>query len=386
MNKERILILTASYGEGHLQAARSLKVSFERQGIGQVHILDLMKEAHPLFNKITTTLYIKSMLVSQYGFDYYGWSYYITKDTKFHVGWRRYIHNLGQNKLKEVIEQMRPDAVVSTFPFGAVPEICSHLGIPAYTVVTDFTLHARWVHPKTDKYYVAAEEFKSQLMSSAVPPNRIQVSGIPIRKAFDETDPSENPFLRLMDKERKTILILAGSYGVLGHIDEMIDVLKKMNGCQVAIVCGRNQKLEQKLRMKYGLEPNVSIYGFVENVHQLMAVSSCIIAKAGGLTLSEALALQVPVFIYRPFAGQEKENAVFLSKEGAAYISQHVEELALQISRFLSEPDLAEVMKRHMRRLHKKFASDAIARDILHSRSERRLLDKSQQFITSPHH
>jgi processive 1,2-diacylglycerol beta-glucosyltransferase len=124
--------------------------------------------------------------------------------------------------------------------------------------------------------------------------------------------------------------------------------------------------------MKYGLEPNVSIYGFVENVHQLMAVSSCIIAKAGGLTLSEALALQVPVFIYRPFAGQEKENAVFLSKEGAAYISQHVEELALQISRFLSEPDLAEVMKRHMRRLHKKFASDAIARDILHSRSERR--------------
>jgi processive 1,2-diacylglycerol beta-glucosyltransferase len=189
-----------------------------------------------------------------------------------------------------------------------------------------------------------------------------------------------------MDKERKTILILAGSYGVLGHIDEMIDVLKKMNGCQVAIVCGRNQKLEQKLRMKYGLEPNVSIYGFVENVHQLMAVSSCIIAKAGGLTLSEALALQVPVFIYRPFAGQEKENAVFLSKEGAAYISQHVEELALQISRFLSEPDLAEVMKRHMRRLHKKFASDAIARDILHSRSERIQHDRSQQFITSPHH
>lgn len=366
VNNKRILILTASYGDGHLQAARTLKHSFERQGIEQVHILDLMEEAHPIINKVSTALYIKSMLISQYGFDYYGWSYYITKDTKFHVGWGRYIHNLGQNKLKEIISQILPNAVVSTFPYGAVPEICAHLGILNFTVVTDFTLHARWVHPKIDKYYVSADELKGQLLLSTVPPDRIQVSGIPIREAFEATNHYEkNPFLKVLDKKRKTILILAGSYGVLGHIDEMINSIKIIGGSQVAVVCGRNQKLEQKLKKKFEHDPFVFIFGFVEDIHQLMGVSSCIIAKAGGLTLSESLALQVPLFIYKPFAGQEKENAVFLSSKGVAFIFHHLEELACQIELFLSKPNDANEIKRKMIQLYKKEAADSIVQDIL---------------------
>lgn len=365
---ERILILTASYGDGHIQAARSLKLSFERHGVDQVHIMDLMKEAHPIINKITTTLYIKSMLSSRYGFDYYGWSYYVTKDANFNAGWGRYVNNLGQNKLKEIIDQLRPHALVSTFPFGAMPEVCVQIGIPSFTVVTDFSLHTRWIHPNINKYYVATEELKEQLRASTVSPHRIEVSGIPIRDDFEGPGSSDTSSMQGdLDRQRQTILIVAGAYGVLGSVDDMIDALKRINGSQLAVVCGRNGTLEQKLRLKYAHEPYVHIYGFVENIHQFMANSSCIVAKAGGLTLSEALALQVPLFIFKPFAGQEKENAAFLTRQGAAYVSHHIEELAFQIGQFLSEPnDIAE-MKRKMQLLHKKSAADFIIRDILKS-------------------
>lgn len=363
-----ILILTASYGDGHVQAARSLKLAFERQGIDQVHIMDLMKEAHPLINKITTTLYIKSMLTSQFGFDYYGWSYYITRNAQPDTGWGRYVNNLGRKKLKETIDQMRPRAIVSTFPFGAVPELCRQSGIPLFTVVTDYTLHARWIHQGVYKYYVATEELKERLMSKGFSQDRVTASGIPIRKAFDETEnlgAGQNPFLNRMDSQRKTILILAGSYGVLGNVDEMIHTLQRINRSQVAVVCGRNRKLEQKLRMKYEHEPHVHIYGFVENIHNLMAISSCIVTKAGGLTLSEALTLKVPIFIFKPFAGQEKENAAFLSGKGAALVSRNIGELVFQMERFLSEDAYGEHMRKQMALLQKKSAADFIVRDML---------------------
>ncbi|WP_248926161.1 MGDG synthase family glycosyltransferase [Paenibacillus hamazuiensis] len=368
----RILILTASYGDGHLQAARSLKAAFEQQETGLVHIMDLMKEAHPIINKITTTLYIKSMLTSQFGFDYYGWSYYLTRDSNPYAGWNRYFNAMGKKKLKQRVEQDRPDAIVCTFPFGAVPELCEQEGIPAFTVVTDFSLHSRWIHPKIDKYYVATEDLREELVSRGISRRNVMVSGIPIRKAFEQTtDREANSFADLFDKNRKTILILAGSYGVLGSIEDMIQALIRNTGCQLAVVCGRNQKLEGKLRLKYGHEPHVRIFGFVEQMQDLMAVSSCIVTKAGGLTLSEAIAMQVPVFIFKPFAGQEKENAAYLSGKGAARIARSTEELAGQIAQLLAEETTGAQMRRQMALLRKPSAAGLIVQDVLHYVKER---------------
>ncbi|MCZ8512233.1 glycosyltransferase [Paenibacillus filicis] len=364
----RILILTSSYGDGHLQAARSLKQAFHMQGTDEVLIMDLMKEAHPVLNKISTTIYITSMLTSQFGFDYYGWSYYMTRNTKTHLGLGRFFNNLGKKKLKEAVERVRPDAIISTFPYGAVPELCAQIGIPAYTVVTDFTLHSRWVHPNINKYYVATEDLKEELMSIGFAGPQIEVSGIPIRQAFDHAAPANtNKFRGVLSPERRTILILAGSYGVLGNVDEMIDSLQNVPDTQLVVVCGRNEKLERKLRSKFGGRPHCHIFGFVEDIHELMAASSCIVTKAGGLTLSEALSLKVPIFIYKPFAGQEKENANFLARKGAALISHQMEELSGQIRQLLADgAGYGELMQR-MSQLQRKSAAEYIIQDMLGS-------------------
>ncbi|WP_165452553.1 MGDG synthase family glycosyltransferase [Paenibacillus thalictri] len=361
----RVLILTACYGEGHLQAARSLKQSFHGHGVDDVEIMDLMKEAHPVIDKITATLYIKSMLTAQFGFDYYAWSYYMTKSAKPDAGFARFINNLGKKKLKEKLERDRPDAVICTFPFGAVPELCSRLGIAAYTIVTDFTMHSRWIQPKMDKYYVATEELMHQLVSNGFGREQIEVSGIPIRPVFEESALECNPYRSVFDPTRKLILILAGSYGVLGNVDEMIQQLQQIEDVQLAVVCGRNAKLLQKLNEKVAGTNHIHIFGFVEDIHHLMLLSSCIVTKAGGLTLSEALALEIPIFIYKPFAGQEKENALYLQNKHLAFVSDHTEALARQIEQFLSEEIYNTDMKRRIRQFKKVQSADYIISDIL---------------------
>jgi processive 1,2-diacylglycerol beta-glucosyltransferase len=361
----KIMILTASYGDGHIHASRALKQSFAKAGIDQVIIIDLMKEAHPILNKISRTLYLKSSITSQYGLDYYGWSYYMTRDTKPDVAWNRYFNILGKKKLKEIIEQERPDAVISTFPFGSAPLLCRRFGIPTFTVVTDFALHTRWLNRDINKYYVATEELKEQMVSNGVSRQRIQVSGIPVRKQFADHEEREAGKAALQwAGQPKTILILAGSYG-FKYIEEMIHNLQAVEDSQIVIVCGRNTKLEQKLRMKYTDQPHLYIFGFIDHIHEIMSISSCLVTKAGGITLSEALALKLPCFIFKPFAGQEKENAIFLSSKQVASVSNSPQELAFQIRHFFSEDIHSAEIKKRVDLIQKKTAADFIVKDLL---------------------
>ena len=65
-------------------------------------------------------------------------------------------------------------------------------------------------------------------------------------------------------------------------------------------------------------------YGFVHNVEVMMSASDCIISKPGGLTVSEALAKNLPMLLADPIPGHEERNVDFLVNNGmAALITRH---------------------------------------------------------------
>ncbi|MEW9700466.1 glycosyltransferase [Paenibacillus sp. SI8] len=364
----RILILTAGYGNGHVQASKALQEQFESQGIQQVTTLDLMKEGHPFLNTISISLYNKSAQISRMGLDYYGWSYYWTREAEHNALINRSFNNLGRKKLIQHIQNGQPDIIVSTFPFGSAPEVCSSFGIRNYTVLTDYALHSRWIHPKVDKYYVATEELKQQIMRKGFSPDRIEVSGIPIRRQFDELRSDRRLLLEMSMKPN--ILIIAGDDGISPYMDHMVYALSAIGDNRVTIVCGRNEKLKIRLDAQFSSAPDLQILGYVNHLHELMSQASCVITKAGGLTLTEAIAVCTPIFIFKPYAGQEKENAIFLSQRGVALISHHVEELAAQVQRLLANPMLAEEMRNCMLALNKKRAASTIVHSIVESFGE----------------
>ncbi|TVY09170.1 MGDG synthase family glycosyltransferase [Paenibacillus cremeus] len=369
-SKLSIMILTARFGEGHLQASRALMQSFLDQGIEDIWMIDLLEEAHPLLNNISKKMYITSTKAIKYGIDYYGWSYYMTRKYRQHNPWRRYFNYLGEKKLREMIEEKRPNAIINVFPFAAAPEIAHGSDILSFTVLTDYALHSRWVHPGTDKYYVATPELKAELLTKGFEQDQIEVTGIPIRPSFYHISNQDNPFKKVLHPDKKTVLIAGGAYGVLSEIEGMIQSLLSRTDCQMAIVCGRNERMASQLREDFAGDPNVHIFGFIDNMQELMALSSCIVTKAGGLTLTEALTLSLPVFIYKPFGGQEKENALFFEGKGIARISYSVEELEAQLLTFLSDGAKANAMQLRMAPLHQAHAADRIVKDILQTMTQ----------------
>ncbi|MGQ7885909.1 MGDG synthase family glycosyltransferase [Paenibacillus sp. WC2504] len=355
----RVLILTANYGNGHLQASKALLQQFNQQGVENVKIVNLMKEGHPWIHSITSTLISKSMKVSRLGIDYYGWSYYLTRETKETAIFQKSMTYLGQKKLREIIHQERPDVVVNTFPFGASPIVCSPMGIKNYTVLTDYALHASWLHPKVDRYYVATEDLKKQIIARGFSKDRIDVSGIPLREEFVNTR------IRARNQQKKIILIMATDSGVTSYIEEMMRTLFHLDNCQLVVVCGHNEKLKHRLEVEFAAYNGITIHGFVDNLHDWMAQASCMVTKAGGLTLTEAIALRVPVFIYKPNGGQEKENALYLSRRGVASISKKMEELSKSIQHFIHHPQKYEEIRDHMEELHRSHAAAHIVKDIM---------------------
>jgi processive 1,2-diacylglycerol beta-glucosyltransferase len=360
----KILVLTAGYGNGHLQASQALSEQFEKQGAKQVVTLDLMKEGHPLLNTITISLYNKSTQVARMGLDYYGWSYYLTREAEYDALINRSLNILGRKKLFQYIQQIRPDAVVNTFPFGATPEVCRTLGVSNFTVITDYALHSRWIHPEVDKYYVATEVLQQQLMSKGFTKNQIHVSGIPIRKQFDEMK-SDKQSVLVNNSKKKSILVMAGDYGISSYMEEMVLSLLAIGDNEITVICGRNEKVKHKLDALQSFHPNLNVLGYVSNIHEYMSNTTCIVTKAGGLTLTEAISMRIPIFIFKPYAGQERENAIFLSEQGVASISNHVDELAAQIKGLIDTPLLQSEIKSRMLSLKKTQAASVIAHDIM---------------------
>ncbi|SDC05968.1 processive 1,2-diacylglycerol beta-glucosyltransferase [Paenibacillus sp. UNCCL117] len=359
-----LLILTASYGDGHLQVSRVLKQKFEQYGFRSIRMIDLFEEAHPLLNKVTRFLYMNSGALSAYGLDYYGWSYYLTRDMKPDSLLARCLNVLGIQKLMKVILKEEPDMIISTFPFGGISEQLKRRGIsiPTFTIVTDFALHNRWLYSIPDQFFVATEHLRQKMIERGIPEHIITVSGIPIRDTFYMADPETEEHA----VAERAVLVMAGAYGVLRDLKKMIEQLLYLPGVHIHVVCGKNQKLKGELEAGFAQESRVRLYGFVEQIHELMKRSSCVITKAGGITLSEAIHVNVPIVVFKPFPGQEKENAGYLSEQGIVFIANNLTELIRYADALTSDHELRRTVKEKTCSLQAGYAAERIVSDVLH--------------------
>ncbi|NGZ77424.1 MGDG synthase family glycosyltransferase [Saccharibacillus alkalitolerans] len=402
-----VLILYASYGDGHYQATKALEKSLNERGIHKVKLLDLMAEAHPKLNDLTRFVYMQSYRTIP---GLYGLVYNMTKDMKADKPFAHILHAFGTRRLEDYLKTERPGVVIHTFPQMVMPKLRRKIGldIPIVNVVTDFDLHGRWLHPDVDRFYVATPDMRSQAAGSGIDPNRIAVSGIPIKAGFGlpeekseeaageagfpagtdfparpagEGSPAGSlpefaaaralrgveppvPGVRL-DPARKTVLLMAGAYGVMLGLRRVCDLLLAQDDIQVVVVCGRNEEMRAGLAQQYADSGRIHVLGFTDRVASLMRMSDCIVTKPGGITLAESLACRLPIFLFRPVPGQERNNAVYLEEKGAAFVSRSADELAGQIAGLLSDPAKLREARERAGGLGRPNASDEIADDLI---------------------
>lgn len=281
---------------------------------------------------------------------------------------RTWIHQFTAGNLRALIEELRPDVVVCThaFPCGVMAEYKKLYADapPVVGVVTDFVVHAFWIHANIECYAVATEEMRHTLVARGVPRERIVVSGIPVNPAFGDPHPDR---LALRERlglpiDRSIVLLMGGGLGI-GPLETMMQALDRVNVplCAAAIV-GRSSRSEQRvLEYAHRIHYPLRVVRFVNNVHDYMHASDILITKPGGLTSSEALAARLPMVLFKPLPGQEERNTRYLVQRRAALRAKNGRDLTRTLQSLLASSEKREQMRAAMQALSKPVAAVEIA-------------------------
>jgi processive 1,2-diacylglycerol beta-glucosyltransferase len=95
-----------------------------------------------------------------------------------------------------------------------------------------------------------------------------------------------------------------------------------------------------------------------------MAVSDLVITKPGGITVSESIAMEVPMIFIEPIPGQEEANADYLVEQGAGVKARSLPVLLYKLGLLLRNPEKLADMSRRARAISRPYAAKTIAEEV----------------------
>jgi len=129
-----------------------------------------------------------------------------------------------------------------------------------------------------------------------------------------------------------------------------------MHEYQIIAVAGRNKRMKDKFNRlveNYNVADRVKVLDYTKKVPELMHISSMVVTKPGGLTLTESLVSNLPILIVNPIPGQEEENADFLVRQGVGIWIKKEDEIAKIIKHVYRHPEQVEEMRKEVKKLAK---------------------------------
>ena len=345
----KILVIYATAGAGHRKAAEAVYNGLKETGNAPITLADSLDYTSPFYKFMYSGTY--TFLISKIP---WAWGFiFALIDFRFLRGFinsmRRIQNFLNGRPLVRFLEREQFDCIVSTHFFSN--EVASHLkrkgkiNSKIISVITDFDVHSIWLADGIDKYTVATPWTKEKLRILGVSEDRIAVTGIPTDAKFsNEARPRDISELKRKLGLREnvlTALVATGSFGI-GPIEDIVDAVLRTGGennIQIMVVCGHNQNLYTRLKAKEkGL---VKIFGLVNNMHELMAVSDVMVTKPGGLSIAEALVSGLPMIFFNAIPGQEENNIKALKQSGVGMSGYSIPQIAEALKKFsFSKSDL----------------------------------------------
>ncbi len=366
----KVLIFYASYGGGHLNAAKSINECIKNNYKNiDTELIDCIKYVNKTVDKITTSAYREMAKKAPW---VWGTIYSNSqKGALAHLSSRS--NKVMAIKLLKLLREKKPDLIISTHPFSS--QMCSYLkrkekiSCKIATIMTDFAPHDQWLvgNDFTDYFFVAHDKMKNYLISKAIPENKIHVTGIPISNRFLKTyDKKEILKEFSLSEKRKTVLFFGGGEFGLGKsktLQIFENFVNSNENIQIITISGKNQKMKlgfEKIVQKYNAKDFVRILGFTNKVPELMHISDLVVTKPGGLTTSESLASHLPMLVINPIPGQEEENANFLESKNIAVWLKKSDDANKIIKNLLSDSNKLKNMKENTYILAKPNSTETI--------------------------
>lgn len=316
----RILLLTAGFGEGHNTAARCIAEALREMPDVDVRVADVYLETVPRFTKVLQAGY--SLAINKLPFI---WSAIFTLlDKPGNLEKTLPLAGNLRNALKRVLEEYRPDVVVSTYPLYAflTRELrklgCAAAEAPLLTMITDSTaINTSWYRGGSEAFLLADEETAEVLRHGGADPSRLKVLGFPVAPRLAGLSPVESVL-----EGPKRLLYLPSSRA--GHTMEVIRELQKLPGTEITVVTGRLKGLHAALEAS-GLFDGVTtrLVGWTDKIPELLCAHHLYIGKAGGAIVHEAMAAQCPILVSHVVPGQEEGNIELIERHDIGRLPAH---------------------------------------------------------------
>jgi processive 1,2-diacylglycerol beta-glucosyltransferase len=381
--KKRVLIISASAGNGHVRCGDALEKAFAADPrVEQVVHEDALKYTNKLFQNFYSKLYAELVKEAP---AILGWVYRTMDEPWKGEAMRTQLDRLNTQPLIKFIKEFDPHITVCThfMPSGIISHLIDQGALETHhsIVVTDFDCHAMWLSRIFHRYFVALEDTKVHLEALGLPAERITVTGIPIDPIFarpiDRAAALKQYGLR---PDLPTLLLSAGALGV-GPTEIVVRrLLELKHDTQIIVTCGRSEELRNQITTLVGAQnPRFCILGYTDRMNELMQLADLFIGKPGGLTTSEALACGLPMCIVSPIPGQEERNSDHLLEKGAAVKANELTTLPWKIDRLLGDPERLARMRENARALGRPHAAHDVVQTLIDDQLPPLILDKEQR-------
>lgn len=341
-----VLIFSVSIGNGHDQVAHTLRNEFISQNnSSMVKIINTISFISPILDKVILDSYLN---ILKFYPKAWGKLYEKTNRLDPIIDINDIANKLMTSKLRKTATKFEPDIIICTHSFpAAIISSLKHkkrIDCPLITVVTDFNIHSSYINDNTDYYVIPHEDLTYVMENFGVNKDKVLPFGIPIKKEFSEVHKREELLDKLKLEDKKSILVMGGGLG-LGEINNIVKAIDSyMNNVQIIAIAGRNNRLEARLK-SLSTKNKLVVYGFVNNIHELMELSDCVVTKPGGVSTAEILSKEKPLVIFSPLPGQEYENAEFLLNSGASIATSDVKKIPILIDQIFSSQTRMKCIK-----------------------------------------
>jgi len=335
-------------GGGHRSSANALKLAIERDGRPwEVRLVNLQELLDPLdvFRKLTGLRLqdVYNLMLKK------GW----TLGSSQLVRPMQLLIRLYHRKQVELLErhwrESRPDMVVSFIPHfnRAIAESRTRAipGVPFVTIILDIADYPPhfWIERESEYIICGSERAVEQARASGHSDDRIfRTSGVILHPRFYEPVQVDRRAERMrlgLDPDRPTGLVLFGGQG--NRV--MLDIAKRLDASgldlQLIFICGRNEKLRERLRAAKLKLPRF-VEGFTTEIPYYMHLSDFFIGKPGPGSISEALATKLPVIVERNAwtLPQERYNTEWVTERGVGLVVPSFRRIAEAVG-WMLEPE-----------------------------------------------
>lgn len=306
-----LLLPLFTFPTGHSKVSESMSAWMKKKyPHASISERDLLSYCHPTLEKWIAAFYLRWIHLFPHSYGYiYRQAMGKQKKKK-----RRLYHRLFTTyfikKMYALIQEEKPDIIICTHSFAskivALTKTTYPLDVITINVYTDLFINGVWNIDQTDYHFVPTTEARTFIQSNySVNSERIFITGIPIDPQFTEKQLTKA-------NKRAHVLVAGGNTGLM-DVDHLTYLIRTFPQLHFTILCGKNKKLYNDL--KHLESPTVQIKPYIQSVKEMDAIYDTVdamISKPGGVTISEVIHKEIPLYISHYLPGPEEINVSYL--------------------------------------------------------------------------